>query len=90
MKGNPTNPFIYGRILRLEDPACSRPELERSIVRAFEKRERLALYGDRRLGKSTLVTRTLAARKAPCLVIDLLGLKSIEGLCAVMVGALEE
>ncbi len=90
MKSTPTNPFIYGRILRLEDAACSRPELERSIVSSFEKRERLALYGDRRLGKSTLVTRTLAARKAPCLVIDLLGLKSIEGLCSVMVGALEE
>lgn len=90
MKSTPTNPFIYGRILRLDDPACSRPELERTIVHSFEKRERLALYGDRRLGKSTLVTRTLAARKAPCLVIDLLGLKSIEGLCAVMVGALEE
>jgi hypothetical protein len=90
MKSTPTNPFIYGRILRLDDPACSRPELERAIARSFEKRERLALYGDRRLGKSTLVTRTLAAQKAPCLVIDLLGLKSIEGLCAVMVGALEE
>lgn len=84
------NPFAYGRILRPEDPACPRPELERRILRAFAAQERLALFGDRRLGKSTLVSRTLAAHKRPCIWIDLLGLKSVDGLAAVIAGAIEE
>ncbi|HEX8757280.1 MAG TPA: hypothetical protein VF745_13160 [Steroidobacteraceae bacterium] len=76
-------------MLRVDEPACSRPPLEERIVRAFTNRERLALYGDRRLGKSTLVARTLETHEIPCLTVDLLGLKSIEGLCAIIIDALE-
>lgn len=84
------NPFAYGRILRPEDAACPRPDLEKRILRAFADRDRLALFGDRRLGKSTLVSRTLALHRHSCITIDLLGLKSVDGLCAVMVSAIEE
>lgn len=84
------NPFSYGRVLRPEDPACPRPDLEERILRAFADRDRLALFGDRRLGKSTLVSRTLAIHRHPCIAFDLLGLNSVDGLCAIMVSAIEE
>lgn len=83
------NPFVYSRVLRPEDPACPRPDLEQRILRTFSDRERLALVGDRRLGKSSLVRRTLAAHRKPCVVVDLLGLKSVDGLCAVIASALD-
>lgn len=84
------NPFVYQRVLNPRDPACPRPELEKRILRTFNDRERLALAGDRRLGKSSLVRRTLAAHRKPCVAIDLLGLQTVDGLCAVMASALDE
>ncbi len=84
------NPFAYGRILRPEDSACTRADLEKKILRVFIDRERLALFGDRRLGKSTLINRTLALHKHSLIAIDLLGLKSIDGLCAAIAAAIED
>ena len=64
------NPFVYGRILQLSHAACSRPVYETAIMETARSNGRLALVGDRRLGKSTLVERTLAKAKEPLLRWD--------------------
>ncbi len=52
------NPFVYGRVLGGQDAACPRPAYETAILDSIRNRGRLALAGDRRLGKSTLIERT--------------------------------
>jgi len=64
------NPFIYGRVLSRQDTACPRPAYERAIQEAVTNRGRLALVGDRRFGKSTLVERTHQVLSAPLLHWD--------------------
>jgi hypothetical protein len=64
------NPFVYGRVLRREDAACARPAYDAAILNTIRDRGRLALAGDRRLGKSTLVERTHQARDQPLLRWD--------------------
>src|SRR5580692_2902277 len=64
------NPFIYGRVLGSQDAACPRSTYERAIEEAIANRGRLALVGDRRLGKSTLVERTHQVLGAPLLHWD--------------------
>jgi hypothetical protein len=64
------NPFVYGRVLGSEDAACPRPAYEGAIKEAVANRARLALVGDRRLGKSTLVERTHQVLGAPLLHWD--------------------
>ena len=61
------NPFIYGRVLGSQDAACPRSTYEHAIEEAVTNRGRLALVGDRRLGKSTLVERTHQVLGAPLL-----------------------
>jgi uncharacterized protein len=74
------NPFVYGRILAVDDAACPRPDLERSILQAASGRGRVALVGDRRLGKSTLVERTLAAAHRPVLAWNFQKVMSLDDL----------
>lgn len=74
------NPFVYGRILGIADPACAREEYEEAILRTVRDRGRLALVGDRRHGKSTLIERTLAARKLPVLRWDFYKVLSMDDL----------
>lgn len=64
------NPFIYGRVLGGQDAACARSTYELAIEEAIANRGRLALVGDRRLGKSTLVERTHQVLDAPLLHWD--------------------
>ena len=64
------NPFIYGRVLGSQDAACPRSTYELAIEEAIANRGRLALVGDRRLGKSTLVERTHQVLGAPLLHWD--------------------
>lgn len=74
------NPFVYGRILRPSHAACPRPTYEAAILEAAHTSGRLALVGDRRLGKSTLVERTLAKAKEPVLRWDFHQILSMEDL----------
>ena len=74
------NPFVYGRILSVADAACPRQEYEEAILRTVRDRGRLALVGDRRHGKSTLVERTLAAHKLPVLRWDFYKVLSVDDL----------
>ena len=71
------NPFIYGRVLGSQDAACPRSTYELAIEEAIANRGRLALVGDRRLGKSTLVERTHQVLSAPLLHWDFHYLRDI-------------
>ncbi len=53
-----------------KDAACPRATYERAIEEAITNGGRLALVGDRRLGKSTLVERTHQVLSAPLLHWD--------------------
>lgn len=77
---NPLNPFVYGRVLSASDAACPRPQYEVAILETVRNTGRLALVGDRRLGKSSLVERTLEAHKQRVLRWDFQQLLSIEDL----------
>jgi hypothetical protein len=84
------NPFVYGRVLAREDAACARPEYERAILTTVRDKGRLALVGDRRLGKSTLIERTLASRAEPTLRVDFHGVLSFDDLVHRFAESLEE
>lgn len=81
------NPFVFARTLSLADSACPRPE-EADIHAAVHNRSRLALVGDRQLGKSSLVQRTLEASDTPCLHFDLMGVNNIQGFCTAFSAAM--
>ncbi len=66
----PKNPFVYGRILTVADAACARTELETRVEQTVRDNGRLALVGDRRMGKSSLVQRTLEELKVPMLRLN--------------------
>jgi len=74
------NPFVYGRILSVEDAACARPVYEEAILKTARDKGRLALVGDRRGGKSSLVERTLAAHNLLILRWDFHKVLSVEDL----------
>ena len=77
---HPPNPFVYGRVLSASDAACPRPQYEAAILETVRDKGRLALVGDRRLGKSSLVERTLEAHKQRVLRWDFQQLLSIDDL----------
>lgn len=66
----PRNPFVYGRVLTAADAACPRPELEARVKQTLRDDARLALVGDRRMGKSSLVERTLEIARVPLLRLN--------------------
>ncbi len=49
-----TNPFHYGTVV-VGDAFCNRTEELRDVERAFENGEKLFIYSERRLGKTSLV-----------------------------------
>ena len=53
------NPFEYGSIVA-EDAFCDRQEELAQLRRAIEDGQRIFMYGERRLGKTSLVKRLLA------------------------------
>jgi hypothetical protein len=70
LRPSPRNPFVYGRVLTAADAACPRPELEERVKRAVRDDGRVALVGERRMGKSSLVQRTLETQKVPMLRLN--------------------
>jgi len=78
MPPEPANPFIFGQVLGPTAPFCPRPALETALREAARSRQRLVLLGDRRMGKTSLVTHTLADGEGLLLAVDLLGLASVE------------
>lgn len=71
------NPFVFGQVLPPDAPYCPRPALEAALREAAQSNRRIVLLGDRRVGKSSLVERTLRGdRKRVLVTADLLGLNS--------------
>ncbi|MBS0376501.1 MAG: hypothetical protein JSR73_18120 [Proteobacteria bacterium] len=77
---NARNPFVYGRVLGRDDAACARPAYETAIREAVRDRGRLALAGDRRLGKSSLIERTHERHGLPLLRWDFHQVLSVDDL----------
>ncbi|MBN2123305.1 MAG: ATP-binding protein [Deltaproteobacteria bacterium] len=75
------NPFKYGTIVSGKD-FCGRESLLKQIIGYIESSQRIALLGERRVGKSSAVYEAvLKSRKARLLYVDLMGIKSIDVLC---------
>ncbi|MDB6084568.1 MAG: ATPase [Gammaproteobacteria bacterium] len=74
------NPFVYGRILSVSDAACKRADYEEAILETARNKGRLALVGDRRQGKSSLIERTLAVHGFPVLRWDFHKILSLDDL----------
>ena len=56
----PVNPFEYGGVVG-PDAFCNRHQEQADLTRAAENGDRLFVYAERRMGKTSLVKRGLAA-----------------------------
>jgi AAA+ ATPase superfamily predicted ATPase len=67
------NPFQYGSVVR-DEAFCNRRREQKDLRRAIENAERLFVYSERRLGKTSLVRQVLAslpARRNVAVYVDL-------------------
>jgi len=75
------NPFKYGTVVSGKD-FCGRKTLLKQIIGYVESSQRIAILGERRVGKSSAVYEAvLKCKGGRLLYIDLLGIKSIDALC---------
>lgn len=75
------NPFKYGTIVSGKD-FCGRKTLLKQLIGHVESSQRIALLGERRVGKSSTVYEAiLKCKKERLLYVDLLGIKSIDAFC---------
>jgi len=75
------NPFKYGTIVSGKD-FCGRNELLKQLIGHIESSKRVAVLGERRIGKSSVVYEAVRKSKGVRLLyIDLLGIKTIDALC---------
>ena len=87
-----TNPFRYGGVVG-EEAFCNRKQELADLQRAMENGERLFLYSERRLGKTSLVRLALsrlAQRKFISVYIDLWPTDGAESFVAVTAKAITE
>ena len=80
-------PFRYGCVVAGEY-FCPRPELERQLRNYAESGQNLAIQGERRMGKTSLVKKAISDMKGERLLyIDLYGIRTLSDFCRrVMVG----
>lgn len=82
------NPFKYGRIVSDED-FCSRPILQKELVRCIKSSQNVFVEGERRTGKTSLIIETVRKLKNYCyLYIDCFEIKSVEDLFRRIINAL--
>jgi hypothetical protein len=75
------NPFKYGTIVSGKD-FCGRKTLLKQIIGYIDSSQRIAILGERRVGKSsTVYEAVLKCKRRRLLYMDLLGIKSIDALC---------
>ena len=75
------NPFKYGTVVSGKD-FCGRKELLKQIIGYIESSQHIVVLGERRVGKSSAVYEAVLKYKAGRLLyVDMLGIKSIDGLC---------
>lgn len=74
------NPFKYGCIVTGAD-FCDRPELINQLRQNIKAGQNIVVYGERRIGKSSAVYQAVLKEKPrKPLLIDLMGIKSVDGL----------
>lgn len=75
------NPFKYGSIVQGKD-FCGRGNLLKQITGHIEASQNIVVFGERRVGKSSLIYEAVRKlRGAEFLYTDLLGIKSVDALC---------
>ncbi len=75
------NPFKYGQVVSTVD-FCERPVLVKQLKSFIQSGQNVLLQGERRLGKTSLIFETCRReKKKPFIYIDLLEVKSLEGIC---------
>ena len=75
-----SNPFVYGKAVKNED-FCPRPVEQKILIQSVQTGQNIALLGERRVGKTSLLKQVVARSKSHQeLYIDLLQVKSIEDL----------
>ena len=81
------NPFRYGSAVN-GDFFCPRPELERQLKGYAKAGQNLVVYGERRMGKTSLVRKVIGGLPgARLLYIDLYYIRSLSDFCKrVMIG----
>ena len=86
------NPFQYGNVV-LQEAFCNRKQEVTDLVRAMKNGERLFVYSERRLGKTSLVQHalsTLPKRRFFAAYIDLLPTDGENSFALAMASALTE
>ena len=74
-------PFEYGCVVK-GDAFCPRPELEEELVRYMENGQNAVVYGERRIGKTSLIMSAFSkAKGCRLLYVDLLNIRTIADLC---------
>lgn len=73
-------PFKSGMIVEKAD-FCGRAQEIRQLSNLIESKNRCYLYGERRVGKTSLVFETARRLKKSCITVDLLGVKTEDDLC---------
>jgi len=75
------NPFKYGSIVLGKD-FCGREDLLKQISNHMKASQNIVVFGERRVGKSSLVYEAVRKlRGTDLLYMDLLGIKSVDALC---------
>jgi len=73
-------PFKSGMIVEKRD-FCGRTSEIKQLKSYIESKNRCYLYGERRVGKTSLVLETARRLKRACITIDLLGVKTEDDVC---------
>lgn len=75
------NPFKYGMVVSGKD-FCGRKALLKQICDHIISSQRLVIIGERRVGKTSAVCEAVnRCKNVRMLYVDLLGIKSIDGMC---------
>jgi hypothetical protein len=75
------NPFKYGMVVSGKD-FCGRKVLLKQICDHIISSQRLVILGERRIGKTSAVCEAVnRCKNARMLYVDLLGIKSVDGMC---------
>lgn len=84
------NPFKYGCVVEGEY-FCPRPELERQLKAFAESGQNVVIHGERRMGKTSLIKRSVAGmRKMHMLYIDLYCIRTLSDFCRRVMSGITE
>ena len=82
------NPFKYGSVVLGKD-FCGRTDLIKQVQGHIESSQNIVVYGERRVGKTSLIYEATRRQKGcRTLQIDLMNIKSVNALCRKFLSAL--